>query len=178
MKRIFGTQMLFLILLLVVSACTSNQDFKLYEGRALNIAVIGETPKVIEEHIEFVEIKFEDLFDKDLKVYDAIFIMEENLQEASQSQYVDVYLHSNIPFFFIGATKSYHSFVDDELTYENDKELKEISNHYAIGYLSSEQEEDKYWYFGLYNDEFNERNVKEMYSRIFEASRSNNPKVN
>ncbi|MFN7249827.1 MAG: hypothetical protein ACK4M9_03460 [Anaerobacillus sp.] len=173
MKRIFRIQMLFLILLLVVSACASNPDFELYEGRALKIAVIGETPKVIEEHIKFVEIKFDDLFDKELKYYDAIFIMEENLKEASQSQYADIYLHSTTPFFFIGATKSYLSFVEDDITYESDKELKEISNHYAIGYLSSKNGEDKYWYYGLYNDQFNERNIKEMYSRIFMTASTN-----
>ncbi|GAE36651.1 hypothetical protein [Halalkalibacter akibai] len=155
-----------LLFLLGITACSSKPDFKLYEGEPLNIAVIGEIPEVKEDQISFETIDFDQL-PKDLKRYDAVFITKENLSEASESQYADVYLNSNLPFFLIEATKSYRSFIEKDLTYEDDLDLKETSNHYAIGFLSSTEEEGKYWYYGLYNDKESPENIREMYSRIF-----------
>ncbi|WP_335871266.1 hypothetical protein [Bacillus sp. 2205SS5-2] len=85
----------------------------------------------------------------------------------SESRYADVYLNSNLPFFFIEATTSYRPFIDKDLIYEDDLDLKEISNHYAIGFLSSDGAKDTHWYYGLYNDKESVENFKEMYSRIF-----------
>ncbi|WP_261178583.1 hypothetical protein [Anaerobacillus sp. CMMVII] len=139
MKKVLGI----LILLYGLTACTTNPDFKLYEGGPLNIAVIGDAPEVKEDQVVFEEIDFEDLFDNNLKAYDAVFIMEAKLLEASQGKYADIYLNSNLPFFFIGATTSYRPFLEQEVTYDKDLDLKDVSNHYAIGV-----EEETYWYFG------------------------------
>ncbi|GAE37500.1 hypothetical protein [Halalkalibacter akibai] len=156
-----------LLILFGITACSSNPDFKLYEGKPLNIAVIGEIPDVKEIQISFETIDFDHLLKEDLKRYDAVFITKENLSEASESKYADVYLNSNLPFIFIEATKSYRSFIEKDLNYEDDLDLKETSKHYAIGFLSSAEEEGKYWYYGLYNDKASPENIKEMYSRIF-----------
>ncbi|WP_245680457.1 hypothetical protein [Bacillus marinisedimentorum] len=156
-----------LLFLLGITACSSKPDFKVYEGRPLNIAVIGELPEVKENQISFEEINFDRLLKEDLTNYDAVFITKENLSKASGSQYADIYLNSDLPFFYIEATKSYRSFIERDLTYEEDIDLKGTSNHYAIGFLSSEEAEDKYWYFGLYNDKESPETIKEMYSRIF-----------
>ena len=161
-----------LLYLLGITACSSNPNFKIYEGRPLNIAVIGEIPEVKEDQISFEKVEFDYLFIEDFKKYDAVFITKENLSKASESQYTDIYLNSNLPFFFIEATKSYRSFIEEDLTYEDDLDLKEISNHYAIGFLSSKESEDKYWYYGLYNDKESPENIKEMFSRIFSTIES------
>jgi hypothetical protein len=173
MKKVIGLCLTIFILGLVACS-TSNTDFELYEGKPLNIAVIGELPEVKEEQISFQEIKFEDLLDGNLNTYDAVFVTKENLSEASESQYADVYFNSKIPFIFIEAKKSYHPFIEKDLTYEESLDLKEVSNHYAIGYLSSETEEDRYWYYGLYNDEVSEENIKATYSIIFGTIASSN----
>lgn len=163
-----------LVILFGMTACSSSPDFKLYKGRPLNIAVIGEIPEVKEDQVGLEKIEFDYLLKEELKNYDAVFITKENLAEASESQYADIYLNSNLPFFFIEATKSYRSFIQKDLTYEDDLNLKDSSNHYAIGYLSSDEVEDKYWYYGLYNDKVSPENIQEMYSRIFSTIENNN----
>lgn len=163
-----------MLFLFSITACTSNPNFKLYEGRPLNIAVIGEIPEVKEDQIRFEKVEFDYLLKEDFKNYDAVFITKENLSKASESQYADIYLNSNLPFFFIDTTKSYHSFIEKDLTYEDDLDLKKTSNHYAIGFLSSKQSEDRYWYYGLYNDKESPENIKVMYSRIFSTIESSN----
>lgn len=166
MNKIIGVCVSIFILGLV--ACSSaSPDFDLYEGKPLSIAVIGDIPDVKEEQISFQEITIEDLLERNLQTYDAVFITKEHLSEAAGGQYADVYLNSGIPFFFIEATKTYHPFIEQDLTYEDGYDIKHISKHYAVGYFSSKTEEDRYWYFGLYNDVVSEENIKATYSTIF-----------
>jgi hypothetical protein len=163
-----------LVILFGMTACSSSPNYKLYEGRPLNIAVIGEIPEVKEDQIGLEKIDFEYLLKEDFNKYDAVFITKENIEEASESQYADIYLNSNLPFFFIEATKSYRSFIEKDLTYEDDLDLKETSNHYSIGYLSSDEVEDKHWYYGLYNEKESPENIKEMYLRILSTIENSN----
>ncbi|MBP3951781.1 hypothetical protein [Bacillus suaedae] len=158
------------LFLICMAACSSRPDFELYNGNPLNIAIIGEIPEVKEDQISFEKIDFDYLLKEDIKYYDAVFITKENLSEASESRYAEVYLNSYLPFFFIEATTSYRPFIEKDLTYEDDLDLKEISNHYAIGFLSSDEGEDKYWYYGLYNNKESPENIKGMYSRIFSTT--------
>ncbi|MFD2445446.1 hypothetical protein ACFSO7_15885 [Bacillus sp. CGMCC 1.16607] len=92
-----------LILIFALSACTQSPDFELYEGKALRIAVVGEPPKVKEEQVTFSEISFDKLTSEEMGSYNAVFITEENLTQASESKYAKIYLDSKIPFYFISA---------------------------------------------------------------------------
>ncbi|NWL88398.1 hypothetical protein DMN77_12450 [Paenibacillus sp. 79R4] len=59
-----------LVILFVMSACMSTKPenkFKLYEGKSLRIAVIGEPPQIKEEQVNFREISFDDLNKGELK---------------------------------------------------------------------------------------------------------------
>ncbi|MCD5322205.1 MULTISPECIES: hypothetical protein [Pontibacillus] len=85
---------------------SKNVEFEPYSGKALKIAVVGASPEVREENVRFNELSFKKLREEDLTLYDAVFVMKENLSEASQSQYVDVYKRHEIPFFFISARNS------------------------------------------------------------------------
>lgn len=148
----------------------ANEDpeFELYKGKPLNIAVVGESPEIKEKQISFSEYSFEKLMlmSNDLDSYDAIFIMEENLSQAAESQYADVYLNSTIPFFFISA-KSHIPFTVNTTEYNESWDWTP-GNSYAVGVLKSTEDDSlKNWGFGLYNDEMTEEHVKEMYSRIF-----------
>lgn len=158
---------LFLIFILL-SACSSKPDFELYKGEPLKIAVVGEPPEVGEEQVEFFEISLEEMRREDLQVYDGVFIQENNLSEAAEGEYANVYLSSTIPFFFIG-TANYVPFIEKDLGYDENSDWT-VGTYYAVGiYPTSEAETLKHWGYGLYNDEKTEEHINEMYSRIFKT---------
>lgn len=157
-----------LVLTYLLSACTQNPDFKLYEGKSLRIAVVGKLPEVKEEQVMFDEVSFNDITNNGIGSYDAVIITEDNLIEASGSQYSDVYLNSNIPFFFI-STKSHIPFTVKDAEYDNTWNWT-AGNHYAVGVLTSKEDNSlKSWGYGLYNDEKTEDHIENLYSRIFET---------
>ncbi|MBP2243377.1 hypothetical protein J2Z40_004015 [Cytobacillus eiseniae] len=158
---------LFLLLFIfVLSACSQSPDFKLYKGKSLRIAVIGELPKVREKHVSFKEISFNELTSEKVISFDAVFITKENLPKAAESQYAKIYLNSTIPFFFIQA-KSHLPFIEEEIVY-NESWKWTVGNDYAVGVLVDD-ELLRNWGFGLYNDKKNGKHIKDVYSRIFET---------
>ncbi|WP_256989984.1 hypothetical protein [Paenibacillus sp. VTT E-133280] len=162
---------LIILIFIFATGCTSNADTvdtPLYSGKSLFIGVVGEVPKIREEHIHFTSISFEELEDYDelSSDYDAVVIMKEHLQEADDNKYVKVYTHAGIPFFFIQSTKSFMPFVLEDVSYEHSS-LKDFNNNmYATGYFHN-GEKYRSWEDGLYNDKINEPNIKDAYSRIF-----------
>jgi hypothetical protein len=169
MKIIAKKSILFFLvatLFILLSACSQNPDFNLYEGKALSIAVVGEPPKIKEKQVRFSEITFDEMTSKYLNSFDAVFVMEEDLEKAAESQYADVYINSKIPFFFISAISHIPFTVKD--TEFNDSWAWTPGENYVTGVLRSQNDTTlKVWGFGLYNDEKTEENIKEMYSRIF-----------
>ena len=49
---------------------SQDQEFELYQGKPLNIAILGESPKVKEENIRFTKISFNNLKRETLASYD------------------------------------------------------------------------------------------------------------
>lgn len=168
MKRIFPFTFIILIIILATGCTTTADtvDTPLYSGQSLSLAVIGEVPKVREEHIKFINISFDELEDytKLSSVYDAVFIMKEHLSEAAQGKYAKVYKNAGIPFFYIESTKSFMPFVAEELSYDDISDTG--SGMYATGYLASDKG-DRSWGYGLYNNIVNAPNIKSAYSRMF-----------
>jgi hypothetical protein len=163
-----------LILLFALAACAPSPDFALYQGKSLKIAVIGEVPKVKEEQVRFVEMTFKEMNSEELNAYDAVFIRENNLLVASESQYTDIYLHSSIPFFFIGASNPI-PFTVKEVEYDETWEWT-AGTGYTVGVLASQEEDTKrHWSYGLYNDEKTEKHLKQMYSTILNTINELNP---
>jgi hypothetical protein len=140
-----------LILLFALTACIQSPEFELYEGKALRIAVVGEPPEVKEEQVRFTEISFDELTNKELESYDAVFITEENLPKAAESKYANIYLDSTIPFFFISAN-NHIPFTIEETEYDESWKWTP-GQSYAAGVLKQEDESLKSWGFSLYNDE-------------------------
>ncbi len=171
MKKYEGTAYLWgaffmILLVLTLTACTPSPDFELYEGNSLRIAVVGEPPEVKEEQVQFTEISLDTMKNKELNSYDAVMIMEDNLIEAADSQYADIYVDSAIPFFFIG-TYLYAPFTEKDLEYDQAMNWSPGIG-YAVGILFMEEEDSiQKWEYGLYNDEKNAEHVKDVYSRIF-----------
>ncbi|WP_079479022.1 hypothetical protein [Halobacillus salinus] len=160
---------LLLSLTIIISACAhapDKPDFETYEGHSLKIAVVGEAPEVAEDQVEFREVSFEELPSMDSNSYDAVFITEDNLTEASESQYADLYSDSPIPFFFIGA-KSHIPFTAEDAVYD-DSWKWEPGNSYAVGIKRNQEDgSSKNWGFGLSNEEKSKEHIADVYSRIF-----------
>lgn len=152
----------------MLSACSQGPKFEMYEGEALNIGVIGEPPAIKEEQVKFKEISFDELKNRDLSPYDAIFITEEHLMEASESQYAELYKNSPIPVFFIAA-KSHIPFTVKTAKYSDTWGWSPGNNH-SVGVIMSDNGDTlKSWGFGLYNSEKTEAHIIEMYSSIFKT---------
>ncbi|MCG7344869.1 hypothetical protein MHZ92_12045 [Sporosarcina sp. ACRSL] len=159
-----------LLLLLALSACSPKLEFKLYEGKPLSIAVVGDPPVVGEEQVTFESVSFDELTSEAIGSYDAVIITEENLVEASESQYADVYLQSPIPIFFISASNPIPFTVKD-VEYDASWGWA-IGKSYAVGVLTVKEEEEdvvKNWGIGLYNSEKTEEHIKHVYSLIFKT---------
>ncbi|MCM3005905.1 hypothetical protein [Priestia koreensis] len=179
MKKWIKIPLFFLsILLVIVTAACSNEtnitspkkdqvkniDFSKYVGRELKLGIIGKIPTVRENNVHFSTLSFQDLKDDKFSSYDAVFITKENLNEASQSIYADVYLKSKIPFYFIKTEKSYIPFVDPDSTYENTGKVSPKS--FLTGYRQ-EGSNNRYWEYSLYNDIETKKTVEDVYSRVF-----------
>ncbi|QOR64920.1 hypothetical protein IM538_13810 [Cytobacillus suaedae] len=157
-----------LILLFALPACAQSRDFESYEGKSLRIAVVGDLPEVKEKQVSFSELSFDKLTGEEIGSYDAIFITEENLPQASENKYANTYLNSAIPFFFI-STNSHIPFTVKESEF-NESWNWTPGNNYAVGVLTSNEDKAlKSWGFGLYNDKKTDENIKEVFSRIFET---------
>ncbi len=155
----------FLLLSLTLPACTSVK-FEQYEGKPLTILVIGEPPQVREKQVNFTTISFDDLNTRDLENYDAVFIMEEHLKQAAESQYAEIYSHSPTPFFFVSTT-SHVPFTHKDIEYEDIWDWSP-GNIYIAGVLKlNEDDSRESWGFGLYNETKTEKHIEDVYSRIF-----------
>ncbi|MEA3320685.1 MAG: lysozyme inhibitor LprI family protein [Bacillota bacterium] len=155
-----------LVLVFTLTACSQDPVFNLYEGKTLDIAVVGEPPEVKEDQVTFTEISFDEMTPEELTSYDAVFIRENNLSKAAEDQFADVYSVSTIPFYFIG-TDNFVPFTEKDLEYDTTSEWT-AGVSYTVGVLISHEDDTlKHWGFGLHNDIKNDEHLKEMYSRIF-----------
>ncbi|WP_430789138.1 hypothetical protein VBD025_02875 [Virgibacillus flavescens] len=160
----------FLGFLVFLVGCNAEDEVEspIYKGERLNIGVIGETPDVREQNVNFQSITLDKLESNVKNIFtefDAVFIMKEYLVQAGERQYAKVYSELEIPVFFIQSKKSYLPFIYDDMTYEESPNIEDQT--YATGILSEEKDTFKTWGYGLYNDTENETNIKDVYTRIF-----------
>lgn len=159
--------MLFMFAFTILAGCTPySPDTPLYEGKKLDIGMIGDAPEIRENNITFTEMTLDELKEgADFpSAVDAVFIQKDYLSDAADSKYAKVYQNAGIPFFFIESKKSYVPFVIEDLSYE---EVPDLSpDMYASGYYQS-GDKAQFWGYGLYNDQVNPPNIKDAYSRIF-----------
>jgi hypothetical protein len=120
--------------------------------------------------VRFTEISFDEMTSEELKTYDAVFIRENNLSEAAESQYADVYLNSTIPFFFISVNNHIPFTVKETGYNESWNWTAGNGKNYAVGVLTFKEDESlKSWGFGLYNDKKTDEHIKDVFSRIFKT---------
>lgn len=133
----------------------------------LTIGVVGNPPKVNETRVQFKKVDLKELNQNIDHSIDALFIMPEHLKEAGEPQYADLYKKLPYPTFFIGSKKMHTAFTEKDVSY--DTAFTGDSLAYTRGFVQLENGQPKVWEFGLYNDEVNEKSIKEMYTRIFKA---------
>ncbi|MCI3028283.1 hypothetical protein LMF32_04070 [Desemzia sp. C1] len=176
MKRKISLKWIFLLLVSALIVLLSVYLLHLrsvkYEGRPLTIAVVGQVPEIKEEQVSFEEITFDDVMNNDFDSYDAIFIMPQNLSQASEIPYAKIYSDSPIPFFFIGAN-SHIPFTEAELDFDDDSwENWEWTpgTSYASGfYFDTATRSTTAWEFYLYDDEKTDENIEAVYTEIFNS---------
>lgn len=123
--------------LLIISACQSTEkNISNVQEKDLEIAIIGEIPDITEENIKFTGIDFKELENESF-YYDAVFIMENYLGEATQINNIKRFKNSSKPIFFIGSKASYFPFIESEnpLPYQEYVERLNISNYEVSGII-------------------------------------------
>ncbi|CEG27186.1 hypothetical protein [Bacillus sp. B-jedd] len=144
------------------SSLLGNEEIK-----NLKIGVVGKPPKVNEKKVKFEEITLTEMAKMDLSSeYDGVFIMEDFLRDAAKPEYAIIYRNSGIPIFFIQTKSTFLPFVNEDIDYEDF--LEEDTPEYATGYYQN-GETAQTWEYGLYNDKLSEKNIKDVYSRIFKT---------
>lgn len=137
------------------------------EIKNLKIGVVGKPPKVNEKKVKFEEITLIEMEKMDLSSeYDGVFIMGDFLRDAAKPDYAQIYKDSGIPFFFIQTKSTFIPFVYEDIDY--DDLFDENNLEYAFGYYQN-GETAQTWEYGLYNDKVTEKNIKDVYSRIFKT---------
>ena len=154
------------MLVMLVSCAPSKWESYKYEGNSLTIGVIGTTPNVLEDNITFKDIDINSL-KNELKFgsYDAIVITKDSFEQASDSKHVNIYTESHIPFVFIESEKSYLPFISKDHDYKSAPLVDSLAH--AILYFHNDNGEVITKKYSLYNDERTERNINEVYSRVF-----------
>lgn len=168
-KRIFFL-FLQIILFLMVLGCSNSGNPNTIEvqpsNAVLTIGVVGAFPEVNEKHVTFKHYTLERLNENIDPTFDALFIMPNHLKEAAELQYAELYKKLPYPTFFIGSEKPYYAFINEDMTYESAPSAGTLSYTHGFVMLNNQY---KIWEFGLYNDVVNEKNIKEMYTRVFET---------
>lgn len=168
-------KILFLVLLVFTSALVACADEKatdpIYEGRSLDIAVIGEFPDVREKNIHFDKITFDSW---NTNHYDAVFISEETLAEAAKVENVQKYKESDIPVFFLNTKASHIPFMELEHPLSYDEVAKQVNNEQdPIAGLFYVGEEEGYnsWTFSypVVDSQFQTSDIKIVYSAVFKV---------
>ncbi len=162
-------------MLFLLSACQTNTVKEApYEGVPLKIAVVGEQPNVREEQINFNELSLSELHNSNSRKYDAVFIMEDHLSDASNSKYVEMYKNKKVPFFFVGSLANTIPFqgLENPVSYEEEAEKVNGTQNFISGMLYGEEEKGyRGWKFAypIKNSEVQRDNVKAIYSEVFKV---------
>jgi len=134
----------------------------------LTIGVIGAPPEINEKNITFKPYSLEQLDENNDPTLDALFVMPEHLEEAAEPEFAQLYRRLPYPTFFIGSEKLAYAFTEIDVTYETAFTGDKLMYTRGV-FFNPDTETYQGWEFGLYNDVKNEKNIKEMYTRVFET---------
>lgn len=162
-----GMRKVILILVVLFLAACNNNEIR-YDGKLLNIAVIGESPKLENDKIHFEQLSLEQFKEDTFNVakkFDAIMVTPEMFEAASDDTYVESYQTYEIPIIFFNSNKRHLPFVRDGLTYETaDFDALDNGSHTTIYLYNMNEDNDDAWFFYLDN----QKNINELYTDIFQ----------
>lgn len=167
MNRTMKWLLALMVLVLSLSACSEKETA--YNGKPLIIGVIGEAPYLKESNITFKEMGINELTKETVKDVDGVLVMKEHLKEASKEKYVDFYKEVHIPFFFIESEMGMIPFLEKSLEYSEENFDIGFEPDYAYGFQLTEDNNLKSWSFGLLDDKKSEKNMEDVFTRIFKT---------
>lgn len=163
-------KIIIVLFVLCLVAC-SNEDIS-YKGRNLMIGVIGETPKLENENIQFEQLTleaFSEETDKIAQKYDAVMITPEQFEAASQDIYVEIYENSQMPIIFFNSNKRHYPFTRGGLTYEEAGfESLDNGSHTTVYLSTLNENREDVWFFYLEN----EKQMNKLYTELFQRIES------
>ncbi|MEK5215981.1 amino acid oxidase [Psychrobacillus sp. FSL H8-0487] len=162
-----GMRKVILILAVLFLVACDNNEIQ-YDGKLLNIAVIGELPELENDKIHFKQLSLEQFKEDTFNVakkFDAIMVTPELFEPASDDTYVNSYQTSEMPIIFFNSNKRHLPFVRDGLTYETaDFDALDNGSHTTIYLYNMIEEKDDAWFFYLDN----QKNINELYREMFQ----------
>lgn len=168
MKRIPLKQILFIICLLVLAAC-SNKEVQ-YDGTPLTIAVVGDIPEINNKKVHFEPISLDELSAEPLQSttnFDAVMITPVKFEEASDDKFVEVYTRSKTPIIFFNSTKRHYPFTREGATYETAHwETLNNGSHTTIYLADKEAKREDAWFFFLKSEEELDLLYKEIFQKV------------
>lgn len=164
---LMGLRTVILLLVVICLAACDNNEVR-YDGKLLNIAVIGESPELENEKIHFEQLSLEQFRGDTSNVaekFDAIMVTPESFEAASDDTYIESYQASEMPIIFFNSNKRHLPFVRGGLTFETaDFDALDNGSHTTMYlYNLSENKEDA-WFFYLDN----QKDLNELYTEVFQ----------
>ena len=164
---LIGMRKVILILAVLFLVACDNNEIQ-YDGKLLNIAVIGESPELENDKIHFEQLSLEQFKEDTFNVakkFDAIMVTPELFEPASDDTYVNSYQTSEMPIIFFNSNKRHLPFVRDGLTYETaDFDALDNGSHTTIYFYNMNEDKDDSWFFYLDN----QKNINELYTEMFQ----------
>ena len=161
------------ISLLMLSAC-SNQEGK-YQGAELDIGVVGELSN---DHLDkMIDVGNHNLMlttmstmqevEDNWHSFDAIMIMPDAFEEASNDKYISLYEAMEIPVVFFDSEKRHYPFVNEGMTYSSAHWDALVNGSHSTIYLrNSEDNHEDAWYFYLNEENELDKLLKELFEKI------------
>lgn len=162
-----GMRKVILILAVLFLAACDNNEIR-YDGKLLNIAVIGESPELENDKIHFEQLSLEQFKEDTFNVakkFDAIMVTPDSFEAASDDIYVDTYQNSEMPIIFFNSNKGHYPFVNGGLTYETAHfDSLDNGSHTTIYLYNLSEDKDDAWFFYLDN----QKDLNELYTEVFQ----------
>ncbi|MBD1373955.1 hypothetical protein IC620_16555 [Hazenella sp. IB182357] len=158
------------VLSLILFGCskTNSIDSTKYEGRHLEIAVIGEKKLGIHPNVSFIHTELESLLQNKNTQYDALIITKDYFSEADKDRYSSFFTNLNYPVFFLGL-EGYQDFAFTQAGVSL-KNAKDDNGAYTQGFKYNADGTKQQWDFYLPNDSSpDESTDNSMLYRIFNA---------
>lgn len=155
---------LMLLAMLIIGGCSESADkpeekeekkekqpVLQYEGKPLNIAVVGEDGPADFPGVTYHTYSMQNLANKDQLEYDAIIVMKSEFEEAAKKTFTPFFNAVDIPVFFSDAGDiGLWAFTHEEMTLDR---AKRNSAGFIQGYWNGTAERDsKGWSYYLPDD--------------------------